>query len=515
MGEVAKYRNGKAHENDIDEEGEYIVVNSKFVSTDGKVRKYSHSQNEPLYKNEIAFVLSDVPNGRAIARTFLVDKSNKYTLNQRIAGITPFDEMDAYFLHIKMNRNAYFLRFDDGNKQTNLSINDVMKYEDMYPIFEEQKKIGAYFRSLDHLITLHQRKPHLEIDTTVFVWEQRKFGEVFEEYSVKNHEELLPLTIIQGGGTILREESDRALQYDKSSLSGYKMVKKNDFIVHLRSFEGGLEKANTDGIISPAYHTFHGENTDSRFYYPFFRSKRFIDTLLKPHVYGIRDGKSIDIEGMKSIMIPVPSYKEQQAIGGYIETLDHLITLHQRKPHLEIDTTVFVWEQRKVADVFNVTRGYVLAATETSPDISNDNIYPVYSSQTKNEGLMGYYSDYLYEDAITWTTDGANAGTVKFRKGKFYCTNVCGVLLSNEGIANKAVAEALNAVAWKYVSHVGNPKLMNNVMSEIEIIIPKSVEEQLKISEYFDTFDTLLTLHQHKCEELQKIKKFMLQNMFV
>ena len=164
-------------------------------------------------------------------------------------------------------------------------------------------------------------------------WEQRKLGEVFEEYSEKNHEELPPLTIIQGGGTILREESDRALQYDKSSLSGYKMVKKNDFIVHLRSFEGGLEKANTDGIISPAYHTFHGENTDSRFYYPFFRSKRFIDTLLKPHVYGIRDGKSIDIEGMKSIMIPVPSYKEQQAIGGYIETLDHVITLDRRAYH--------------------------------------------------------------------------------------------------------------------------------------------------------------------------------------
>lgn len=172
------------------------------------------------------------------------------------------------------------------------------------------------------------------------------------------------------------------------------------------------------------------------------------------------------------------------------------------------------WEQRKVADVFKVTRGYVLAATETSPDISNDNIYPVYSSQTKNEGLMGYYSDYLYEDAITWTTDGANAGTVKFRKGKFYCTNVCGVLLSNEGIANKAVAEALNAVAWKYVSHVGNPKLMNNVMSEIEIMIPKSVEEQLKISEYLDTFDNLITLHQRKHKKLLSVKKSMLEKMF-
>ncbi len=81
-------------------------------------------------------------------------------------------------------------------------------------------------------------------------WEQRKFGEVFEEYSEKNHLELSPLTIIQGVGTILREYSNRNLQYDKSSLSGYKMVRRNDFIVHLRSFEGGLEKANSDGIIS-------------------------------------------------------------------------------------------------------------------------------------------------------------------------------------------------------------------------------------------------------------------------
>ena len=156
--EVAKYRNGKAHENEIDIDGEYIVVNSKFVSTDGEVRKFSNSQNEPLYKNELAFVLSDVPNGRAIARTFLVDKSDKYTLNQRIAGITPLGGTDSYYLHIRMNRNPYFLKFDDGNKQTNLSIKDVLNYEDMYPEYEEQKKIGTYFRDVDNLITLHQRK---------------------------------------------------------------------------------------------------------------------------------------------------------------------------------------------------------------------------------------------------------------------------------------------------------------------------------------------------------------------
>ncbi|MCM1459733.1 MAG: restriction endonuclease subunit S [Bacteroides sp.] len=89
------------------------------------------------------------------------------------------------------------------------------------------------------------------------------------------------------------------------------------------------------------------------------------------------------------------------------------------------------WEQRKVGELFKITRGYVLAASMTSNTQSEGMSYPVFSSQTKNDGLMGYYKDYLYEDAITWTTDGANAGTVNFRAGKFYCTNVCGVLLAD------------------------------------------------------------------------------------
>lgn len=158
LGEVAQYRNGKAHENCIDENGKYIVVNSKFISTDGEVKKFSNKKNEALFENEIAFVLSDVPNGRAIARTFWVEKNDKYTLNQRIAGITPIGETFPYFLYILMNRHPYFLAFDDGAKQTNLSVSDVMGFEAYYPKYSEQQKIGAYFRNLDHLITLQQRK---------------------------------------------------------------------------------------------------------------------------------------------------------------------------------------------------------------------------------------------------------------------------------------------------------------------------------------------------------------------
>ena len=219
---------------------------------------------------------------------------------------------------------------------------------------EEQKKIGKYFEELERLITLHQRKceetkklkkymlqkmfpqngqtvPEIRFAGFTDAWEQRKLGEVFKEYSEKGHTELPTLTIIQGGGTVKREDSDRNLMYDETNLSNYKMVRKDDFIVHLRSFEGGLEKASLDGIISPAYHTFHSDEADSRFYYPYFRSFEFIKHKLVPHVYGIRDGRSIDIEGMKSIEIPYTSLSEQRKIGDYLELLDHLITLHQHK----------------------------------------------------------------------------------------------------------------------------------------------------------------------------------------
>ena len=237
----------------------------------------------------------------------------------------------------------------------NISADDFFDIDIFLPRHkEEQVAIGSYLRHLDHLITLRQRKfekltnvkksmlkkmfpqngssyPAVRFNGFTDPWEQRRFGDVFEEYSEKNRAELPPLTIVQGSGTIRRDESERALQYDKASLPSYKAVHECDFIVHLRSFEGGLEKANSQGIVSPAYHTFRGEGIDSRFYYAYFRSKKFIDTDLKPHVYGIRDGRNIDIEGMKTIEIPFTSYPEQRLIGDAIGAINTLITLHQHE----------------------------------------------------------------------------------------------------------------------------------------------------------------------------------------
>lgn len=173
------------------------------------------------------------------------------------------------------------------------------------------------------------------------------------------------------------------------------------------------------------------------------------------------------------------------------------------------------WEEKRVEEMFQVTRGKVLAMPETHSQRSPEFQYPVYSSQTSNNGLAGYYDTFLFRDAITWTTDGANAGDVKFRKGEFYCTNVCGVLLSDNGYANEFVAAMLGTVTRKHVSYVGNPKLMNNVMSQISISVPSSLAEQTKIANFLTALDRKIESVSQQIALTQTFKRGLLQQMFV
>lgn len=248
--------------------------------------------------------------------------------------------------------------------------------------------------------------------------------------------------------------------------------------------------------------------------------------------------KTITKEVLSDFDIKLPSLPEQSAIGTFFSTLDRHITLHQRKldtlkeqkktylkllfpdkgqtkPALRFQGFEDDWEEVKVADIFQVTRGQVLSTNLVSDTKSDEYPYPVYSSQTKNNGLMGFYKDYLFDTAITWTTDGANAGTVRFREGKFYSTNVNGVLLSAEGYNNLAISEILNTVAWKYVSKVGNPKLMNNIMSEIILLIPGGFAEQEVLSSFFQSLDQELAQVEDKLANLKEMKKTLLRKLFV
>ena len=140
LGEVCEFINGKAHENIISETGKYILINSKFISSDGKIFKRTNEQLTPLFKGDLVFVMSDVPKGKALSKFFLVDSDNKYTLNQRI-GLIRNNSMDKKFLYYQLNRNQHFINFDNGENQTNLRKKDILNCPLLVPPLPIQKKI--------------------------------------------------------------------------------------------------------------------------------------------------------------------------------------------------------------------------------------------------------------------------------------------------------------------------------------------------------------------------------------
>ncbi len=162
LGEVSEFSNGKAHEKAIDENGEYIVVNSKFISTEGKVVKFSNENLCPLYCGDIVMVMSDIPNGRALAKCFLIDTDATYTLNQRICSIKAV-KSDNLFLFDVIDRNKYYLKFDNGVGQTNLRKSEVLQCPVPLPPLEEQKQIASILTTVDNKIdVLTQKKSQFQ-----------------------------------------------------------------------------------------------------------------------------------------------------------------------------------------------------------------------------------------------------------------------------------------------------------------------------------------------------------------
>ncbi len=181
-------------------------------------------------------------------------------------------------------------------------------------------------------------------------WKYIKLSELFDEVSEKNHSDAEVLTIVQGVGTVLRKDSGRDIIYDKNSLSNYKYVQKDDFIIHLRSFEGGLEIANQEGIVSPAYIILHPKiQTEPGYLYTFFHSNRFINQTIAPAVEGVRDGRSVKYEVLKNQNIPFPPLAEQQKIAEILCKQDKIISLKQKL--LEQKQQQKKWLMQKLLDV--------------------------------------------------------------------------------------------------------------------------------------------------------------------
>ncbi len=218
-----------------------------------------------------------------------------------------------------------------------------------------------------------------------------------------------------------------------------------------------------------------------------------------------------------------PDKKEQFKISRLLDLIDERIATQNKiiedlkllKSAISLNVLHSdTWEQFKIKDIAQIGRGRVISSIEISQQ--KNPTYPVYSSQTSNDGIMGYLDDYMFEgEYISWTTDGANAGTVFYRNGKFNCTNVCGLLKLIKGFDTHFVSLVLAEATKKYVSiNLANPKLMNNTMGNIQICLPK-LEEQKRISIVFRVLQRLWTVHNSLLTEYIKQKQYLLSQMFI
>ncbi|MCG0330444.1 restriction endonuclease subunit S [Phocaeicola vulgatus] len=231
----------------------------------------------------------------------------------------------------------------------------------------------------------------------------------------------------------------------------------------------------------------------------------------------------ISANEVRKIQVSVPSDVEQQKIAELLSLIDERIATQNKiiEDLKKLKSAISLkmlhsdsWEQFKIQDIASIGRGRVISSVEISQQ--ENPLYPVYSSQTSNDGIMGYLDDFMFEgEYISWTTDGANAGTVFYRNGKFNCTNVCGLLKLKKGFDAHFVSLVLAEATRMYVStNLANPKLMNNTMGNIQIRLPK-LEEQKRISVVFRKLHGLLETHNSLIIKYSKQKQYLLSQMFI
>ena len=210
------------------------------------------------------------------------------------------------------------------------------------------------------------------------------------------------------------------------------------------------------------------------------------------------------VPSIKAIRVPLPPIEVQREIVRILDNFTELTAeLTARKKQYEyyrdklLALDVFRGRASKcnvrtfrIDELCNISRGKVISKDYIKEHPGH---YPVYSSQTENDGVLGCISEYAYDgEFITWTTDGANAGTVFFRNGKFSITNVCGLLSPKNGDLNlRYLYYVLSKDARQYVNKgMGNAKLMSNVMGGIKIAVPP-LSIQNRIANVLDNFDAI------------------------
>ena len=269
------------------------------------------------------------------------------TISQACMAFTEFKGVDNEFFYYWYLNNGQVigLRYAQGTKQQNLSTDIVGSFPICFPSQGEQQRIAAILTTQDKVIELKERRLAEKQRQKKYLmqqlltgkkrlpgywreWNFPKAKEVFQSVTDKNHKgDLMVLSATQDKGIMPRDEVDIDIKYEVSSLASYKKVCQGNFVISLRSFQGGIEYSAYTGLVSPAYTVLSPKKElCDEYYKQYFKSADFINRL-NVAVYGIRDGKQISFEDFGRLRIPYPPINEQTAIAQVLSTADREISL--------------------------------------------------------------------------------------------------------------------------------------------------------------------------------------------
>ncbi len=383
-----------------------------------------------------------------------------------------------------------------------------------------------------------EKRPKLRFPGFDEPWSIYKAEELFKNVADKNHPMETVLTIIQGKGTLPREQAGRNIHYDDASLANYKKVEQGDFIIHLRSFEGGLEMANEDGIVSPAYTILRCKKPHSSlFYEAYFHTDEFINHILSKSVEGIRDGRQISYEAFKWLGLPYCDVSEQERIAQLFCTLSHRIEKQQqmvdalKKYKRGVVAAIFShqlkfsdatgnpypeWTSCTLQDAVDFLDGQ-RKPLESADRAKRQGQYPYYGAS----GIIDYIDDFIFDEPLLLLgEDGANilnrsTPLCFIAEGKYWVNNHAHVMRPKAGQNIKFLCELLESLDYtRYNTGTAQPKLNQDKCRRIGLALPV-YEEQCHIADFLSAFDQRTDKAQSILDYLLSNRDGLLQQLFI
>lgn len=345
---------------------------------------------------------------------------------------------------------------------------------------------------------------------------------------------------------------DIDIKYDSSTLKNYKLVQPGDFIISLRSFQGGFETSYLTGITSPAYTIFNfidNQSQNHMFWQYLFKRKNFINSLKKV-TFGIRDGKAISFSQFGDVKVEYPDFDEQKHIAITLNKIDDTIQLHEDYLQLLYDFRSFLlqkmfsindtfpnlrfkqfndkWKYKKLGEVADIVSGGTPDTTKhdywngsinwyTPAEVGNKIFVSDSQRKITNIGLENSSAKILPVGTVLFTSR-AGIGKTAILKEKGSTNQGFQSIVPKKKFLDSYFIFSMSNILKKYgESHGAGStflEISGKELAKARISLP-SITEQKNISKVLFKLDTIITLQKQEIDNLKKLKQFLLQNMFI